>query len=123
MRFIYSLIIALIAVSFASAAIAGTSQNNKLKAGETLLIGGTQPGWITIDGQNRGDTPIRLKIRSGDTETEIITVAPNQGFNQPVRKNKILVIQNMSDAAPTRVYWHISRYSKSANPRIEGGPT
>jgi len=102
-----------------TAAFAGISQNNKIKAGNSLLLGGTQAGWIDVDGQNRGKTDLELLVRKGETLQLLTRVKPGKGFNESVAKNQILIIRNTSNETSARVYWHISGYSKAANPRIE----
>jgi len=119
MRIITLVSTALVMMLFPVSAMAGISDNNKLKGGDSLLIGGTQPGWIEVDGQNRGATPIELSIRAGDKVKELGIVQPGKGFYESVRKNHVFVIRNVSPSEPAKVYWHVSRYSKTANARIE----
>ena len=110
-----SLVVALLV---AAPAYAGISDNDKINAGDALLIGGTQPAWIDIDGQNRGDTEIVLSIDDGETIKTVAAIAPGEKFIQSVPKNRTLVIGNSSENETARVYWHISGYSKQANPRF-----
>jgi len=118
MRFITLLIVSITLLIFHTTASAGISKNSKISSNDALLIGGTQPAWIDVDGQNRGKNTLKLFVRDGDKDTFLATVEPGKGFNESVPKNKILVIENMSDDKNARVYWHISGYSKLANPRL-----
>lgn len=111
--------LALAGTMIATTAFTGVSQNNKIKRGNSLLLGGTQTGWIDIDGQNRGETELELFVRKGETLKLLARVKPGKGFNESVAKNQTLVIRNTSDETPAKVYWHISRYSKAADPRLE----
>lgn len=100
-------------------AIAGISANDKIYGGDALLIGGTQPGWIDIDGQNRGETDLILIIGDGGAAKEVETIAPGQRFIQSVPKDEVFVIRNASEEEAARVYWHISGYSDLADARLE----
>jgi len=105
------------AIVMSSAAFAGTSANSKVYAGDALLLGGAQPKSIAFDGQNRGDVDLELLIRSDEKITRMETIPPGDRFNQQVRKDEILIIRNTSDSEDVWVYWHIDRYSKTADPR------
>jgi len=61
----------------------------------------------------------QLIIRDGEKSKMIAVIEPGKGFNESVPRNRVFVIHNVSDDEPARVYWHISGYSKLANPRIE----
>lgn len=102
---------------FAEIAAAGISKNSKINGGDALLIGGAQPGRIIVDGQNRGQTAIELFIQSKDGTKTVATIATGKAFNQSVRKEQTLVIKNLSQSEPAKIYWHVSRYSKFANAR------
>lgn len=113
-------LIALSAIALSSApAMAGISANNKISGGDALLIGGTQPGWIDIDGQNRGETDLILIINNDGTAKTLDTIVPGERFIQAVPENGVFVIRNASDVEAAKVYWHISGYSDLANARLE----
>lgn len=113
--------VAIITLTFltGSVAYAGNSSNNKIPEGNALLLGGTQPSRVDFDGQNRGSTDLELVLRNGDTEKRLAVITPREGFTESIPKYQTLVIKNLSDTQPAKVYWHISGYSKQANPRIE----
>ncbi len=106
-------------LSLGLTATAGISANNKIAGGDALLLGGEQPGWIDIDGQNRGDYALTLIIQDGESEETVGSVLPGDRFNQSVPKGKVLLVRNTSVDSAARVYWHISGYSSAANPRLE----
>lgn len=112
-------ILAAAAVMVSTGAHAGISKNNRIEAGNSLLLGGTQARGVDIDGQNRGQTELELYVRQQDTLKFLSRVSPGKSFYEFVPKNQTLVIRNTSDENSGKVYWHISGYSKSANPRQE----
>lgn len=100
-------------------AMAGISANNNISASDALLIGGTQPDWIDIDGQNRGETDLTLIIRNDEKDQTIKTITPGERFIEAVPEDTVFVIRNASDSESAKVYWHISGYSNLANARLE----
>lgn len=112
----FSIVLASTIIS--TAASAGISDNTKISKGDSLLLGGKQTGSINVDGQNRGDSIVELSLLNDDGDKAVVTVLPGKGFSQYVPKNRTLIVRNLSETEAAKVYWHISRYSKSANPRF-----
>ena len=107
----------------ASPALAGISKNSRVPAGFALVIGGETPRGIDVDGQNRGDVAVELLVErtdeNGDAERRLVrALAPRERFIQYIRADEAIVLRNTSDDARATVYWHVSGYSDSANPRI-----
>ncbi len=115
----YALTIAVTGSMIASAAHAGTSQNNYIAKGDILLLGGTQPETISFDDQNRGEVTVEILLQDGKSRTLVRSIAPGERFNQSVPKNQALVLRNMSNEQRARVYWHVSGYSSTVNPRSD----
>ncbi|WP_108812300.1 hypothetical protein [Sphingorhabdus sp. Alg231-15] len=113
----FALTIAITGSMIASAAHAGISQNNYIAKGDTLLLGGTQPKTISFDGQNRGDVAVEILLQNRTSRTLVRSIAPGESFNQSVPKNQVMVLRNKSNDQRARVYWHVSGYSSTVNPR------
>ncbi|MEL7188224.1 MAG: hypothetical protein AAGK17_01625 [Pseudomonadota bacterium] len=102
-----------------SPALAGISKNSRVPAGAALLIGGSTPKGIDIDGQNRSKVPVEMSVESDGERRFVRTLAPRERFVQYIRADETIVLRNLSDGERATIYWHVSGYSKQANPRIE----
>ncbi|GAA0464459.1 hypothetical protein GCM10009096_01180 [Parasphingorhabdus litoris] len=115
----FALTVAITGSMMASAAHAGISQNSYIAKGETLLLGDNHPKTISFDGQNRGDVAVEILLQNGTSRTPVRSVAPGESFNQTVRENQVMVLRNKSIDQRARVYWHVSGYSSTVNPRSD----
>lgn len=118
------LAIAAVSLSVSAPLAAGDSRNSRVPAGQALLIGGDTPRGIDVDGQNRSSVPVEMLVEraneDGVVERRVVrTLAPRERFVQYIRADEAVVFRNTSDEVRATVYWHVSGYSKAANPRIE----
>jgi len=109
---------AALSLSIAEPALAGISKNSRVPVGSALLIGGDTPRGIDIDGQNRSAQPVEMLVERNGKRSVIRVLAPRESFMQYIRADETIVFRNTSDTSRATVYWHVSSYSKQANPRL-----
>ena len=113
-------LVAIAAISFAMSAplSAGDSRNSRVPPGQSLLIGGDTPRGIDVDGQNRSSVPVEMLVERDGESRVVRTLAPRERFIQYIRPDETVVFRNTSNEVRATVYWHVSGYSKAANPRL-----
>ncbi|MEL7197432.1 MAG: hypothetical protein AAGL10_03875 [Pseudomonadota bacterium] len=114
-----SFAVATAALVIASPVLAGISKNSRVPAGSALLIGGDTPRGVDIDGQNRSTVRVDLLVERDGERRLVRTLEARESFMQYIRADETIVLRNTSDDARATIYWHISGYSKQANPRVE----
>ncbi len=112
-------IVGALALALAAPLNAGIAKNSSIPADRALVIGGETPGAVDVDGQNRSRVAVEMLVERDGKRRVIKTLAPRESFTQALRRDEAIVFRNTSSSQRAIVYWHVSGYSKAANPRVE----